>query len=145
MSSSRRHIPGPGLGWAGVDFAGVAELGELRGGTRCMGFPLRFLVKEAKPVPTKDLVIIYAPPYFQIFRHPCRLLWAWCTLSKNLNFTITLPTTMASLLETCLDLYNCRNLDKVRILIFFHYYGSLLIFLGFKNKRNILPDSAFGA
>ena len=107
------------------------------------GFLSDFLGEEAKPV--QDLVLICAPPYFQTFRHPCHLLWAWCTLSKNLNFTITLPTTMASLLETSLDLYNCRNLDKVRILIFFHYYGSLLIFLGFKNKRNILPDSAFGA
>ena len=40
VSSSRRHIPRPGcrvgLGWAGVDFAGVVEQGELIGGTECI-------------------------------------------------------------------------------------------------------------
>jgi hypothetical protein len=36
------------LGWAVVDFAGVAEPEELRGGTGCMGFPLRYFRERSK-------------------------------------------------------------------------------------------------
>ena len=107
IASSYSWARAPGWAGPGSILQGWRNWGSSEGALGAWGSPSDFLGKEVKPVPTK----VCAPPYLQIFRHHCRLLWAWCTLSKNLNFTITLPTTMASLLETCLDLYNCRNLD----------------------------------
>ena len=39
-------------------------------GHQCMGFLVRFLGKEAEPVPTKDLVLICAPHIFRLSDTP---------------------------------------------------------------------------
>ena len=64
-SSSNRIVPIANTTSAPVTQPGAADIGE---------HPQILPGKEAKPVPSRDLVLISAPPDFQNFRHPGQLI-----------------------------------------------------------------------
>ena len=69
-SSSNRIVPIANSTSAPVSRAGVAELRV----HRVHVYPQILPGKEAPPVPSKDLVLICAPPDFQTFRRACQLI-----------------------------------------------------------------------
>ena len=69
-SSSNRIVPIANTTSAPVTQPGAAELGV----QRVHMHPQILPGKETKPVPSRDLVLICAPPDFQTFRRPCQLI-----------------------------------------------------------------------
>ena len=69
-SSNNRIVPIANTTSAPVTQPGAAELGV----QRVHMHPQILPGKEAKTVPSRDLVLISAPPDFQTFRRPCQLI-----------------------------------------------------------------------
>ena len=69
-SSNNRIVPIANTTSAPVTQPGAAELGV----QRVHMHPQILPGKETKPVPSRDLVLICAPPDFQTFRRPCQLI-----------------------------------------------------------------------